>query len=131
MELSSELMSSNETLRKVVDSFSNNSYSGAKAAKRPDLLLHQDEHDNYLLIEFKRPQHYITREDIAQADSYRDELTPHLTSGRSIEIIMIGKGRSPSIDERTVHATIKIMSYVGLISAARREMDWLINSLSN
>ena len=37
----------------------------------------------YLLIEFKRPSHPITRDDIAQVEKYRDDLSSRGSQRRS------------------------------------------------
>lgn len=44
--------------------------------------------------------------------------------------MMVGRGRSDSIDARYVPDTIAINSYISLISAARTELSWLMASLS-
>jgi hypothetical protein len=64
------LMSSNETLKRIVDEYANKKFKGKRPAKRPDLLLSTDPGDAYLLIEFKRPNHPISREDETQAQIY-------------------------------------------------------------
>jgi hypothetical protein len=71
------------TLKTVIESFREQKFKGNRAAKPPDLLLSQDYGDSYLLIEFKRPSHPITRDDIAQAEKYRDDLSPRLSSRQS------------------------------------------------
>lgn len=124
------LMSSNATLRKMIDSYCGTSFNGPRASKRPDLLLSQDYGDTYLLIEFKRPAHDITRDDIAQAEKYRDDLSSRLSSTTKMDIMMIGRGRLATIDTRQLLGSITIHSYSSIISSARMELDWLIKSLS-
>jgi hypothetical protein len=58
-------LSSNVTLRKSIEDHCGTTYKGGRASKRPDLLLAQHYGDAYLLIEFKRATHNITRDDIA------------------------------------------------------------------
>jgi hypothetical protein len=123
-------MSSNATLRTFIETYCDTTYKGSRAAHRPDLLLAQNYGDAYLLIEFKRPSHIITRGDIAQAEEYRDDLSPRLSSTRRMEIMMVGKGRAATLDANHLHNTITIHSYASIISAARSELDWLISSLS-
>lgn len=125
------LMSSNLTLKKVIEAHCNSKFSGKRSAKRPDLLLSQDYGDNYLLIEFKRPSHSITRDDISQAEKYRDDLSPKLSTGAAMDIVMIGKGRAPTLDTKNLLPNVSIQSYASIISSARTEMDWLIASLEN
>lgn len=124
------LMSSNTTLGTVIDTYCNSEFKGDRAAKRPDLLLSQDYGDRLLLIEFKRPSHNISRDDIAQAEKYRDDLSSRLSSTASMDIIMIGKGRVSTLDTRNMLTSISINSYASVISSARSELDWLIASLS-
>ena len=79
----------------------------------------------HVLIEFKRPNHTIRREDQAQAESYRDELTP--TFGR-IDIILVGKDVDNAL---LLHQTpgVRFLSYTGAISKARTELNWILKNL--
>lgn len=124
------LMSSNKTLQSIVDDYCAEKYRGSRAAKRPDLLLSQGLGESHLLIEFKRPSHDITRDDIAQAEKYRDDLSIRLSSTSKMEIMMIGRGRTRTLDVNNLAANISIHSYRGLVSAARNELEWLLKSLS-
>ncbi len=124
------LMSSNVTLKNIVATYCDKAFKDIRAAKRPDLLLAQDYGDTHLLIEFKRPSHPITRDDIAQAEKYRDDLSSRLSSTARMDLMLIGKGRAPTLDTRNLLATITIHSYASVISAARGELDWLVTSLS-
>jgi hypothetical protein len=124
------MMSSNATLRKMIETYCGESFKDSRAAKRPDLLLSQDYGDTYLLIEFKRPSHDITRDDIAQAEKYRDDLSSRLSSTMKMDIMMVGKGRVATLDTHNLLSSVKIHSYASIISSARTELDWLIASLS-
>jgi hypothetical protein len=124
------MMSSNATLRKMIETHCGESFSGNRAARRPDLLLSQDYGDTYLLIEFKRPSHDITRDDIAQAEKYRDDLSTRLSSTGKMDIMIIGRGRVTTLDTRNMISSISIHSYASITSSARTELNWLINSLS-
>jgi hypothetical protein len=86
--------------------------------------------ESYLLIEFKRPSHDITRDDIAQAEKYRDDLSIRLSSTARMEIMMIGRGSAKTLDAKNLAANISIQSYASLVSAARNELEWLMESLS-
>ena len=123
-------VASNVTLRTIIENYCNTTFKDGRAAKRPDLLLSEDYSDAYLLIEFKRPSHDITRDDIAQAEKYRDELSARLSSTAKIEIMMVGKGRARTIDTNNLLSNIMIHSYARIISTARSELDWLMASLS-
>jgi hypothetical protein len=123
-------MSSNTTLKRTIEKYCQQNFSGPRSVKRPDLLLSQDYSDGFLLIEFKRPSHPISRDDIAQAEQYRDDLSPKLSSNTRMEILMVGKGRVTTLNTHNMHESIAIKSYEALISAARTELNWLISSLS-
>lgn len=125
------LMSSNITLRKIIESYCGSSFKGSRASKRPDLLLSQDYGDRYLLVEFKRAFHSITRDDIAQAEKYRDDLSSKLSSKARMEIITAGKGRVDTIDINRLADGIFIESYESIISSARNDLEWLVRSLSH
>lgn len=124
------LMSSNSTLKSIIGKYCETPFEGDSAAKRPDLLLSQDYGDKYLLIEFKRPSHNISREDIAQAERYRDDLSLRLSSTASMDIIMVGKGRVATLNSRNMLNSISVHSYASIVSSARSELDWLVKSLS-
>lgn len=123
------VMSSNSTLKRVVETYCDTRFKGSRAAKRPDLLLSQGFAGAYLLIEFKRPSHPITRDDVAQAEKYRDDLSAQLPSNASIDIMMVGKGRVASLDVRNLPPNVTIQSYSAVISSARSELEWLIETL--
>jgi Histidine kinase-, DNA gyrase B-, and HSP90-like ATPase len=125
------LMSSNATLKSVIETYCDTKFFGSRASKRPDLLLSQDYGESYLLVEFKRPSHIITRDDISQAEKYRDDLSSKLSSTMKMDIMMIGKGRAETINTNNLLENIVIHSFASVISSARSEMDWLISSLSN
>ena len=122
------LMASNTTLKRVVAEYCEKTYTGKRAAKRPDLLLAIDASDRYLLIEFKRPSHVVTREDEAQARVYRDELSPYVPS-KAIDIVVIGGGRDKSMDSRYDGPDVRTLSYSDVIGGARHKLEWLIKTL--
>lgn len=122
------LMSSNKTLAAIIETYCKKKFSGKNASKRPDLLLTQGFSGNYLIIELKRPSHTIAREDIAQAEEYRDELIPHLPSGADVIIMLIGKSRVETIAARNLNPNIEVHSYSSLIGSARHTFDWIFKS---
>ena len=115
---------------RFIANYSDMKFSGERASKRPDLLLSQDLADSYLLIEFKRPNHPISREDIAQAEQYRDDLSGTITSSSPLKILMIGKGSAASMDKRYGTDMTTVSSYASVLSSARTELNWLISSLT-
>jgi hypothetical protein len=121
------LMSSNKTTRRAIQEYADKKFSGARANKRPDLLLANDLDRRHLLIEFKQPSHPITRDDVNQAEKYRDDLTG--TFGR-INILILGKGRSPQMPAQYDQVDIEVRSYADVVSTARRQLDWLLEELA-
>ncbi|WP_182084416.1 ATP-binding protein [Aureimonas sp. ME7] len=121
-------MSSNRTLRDIVRRFGSGLPEASRETKRPDLLLSQALDGTRTLIEFKRPSHFIDRADVAQAEAYRDDLSRLLPSG-GIRILMLGKGLFATLDATKVAPDVQIQSYLGLISAARDELEWIIRDV--
>ena len=121
------LMSSNETLARTVEEYAKKKFRGKQASKRPDLLLSTDPGDRYLLIEFKRPTHPITRKDEAQAQIYADELHGQLPA-KPFDIIVIGGKRVGESDPRNDAPNMSVWSYGDVISKARHEVQWLLST---
>lgn len=120
------LMSSNETLKRIVDEYGAKNFKGERAANRPDLLLNTDPGDSYLLIEFKRPSHPISRQDEAQAQEYADDLRA-LLPAKPFEILMLGGKRATASDPRNDPPNMRVWSYADMISRARHEVQWLLS----
>ena len=125
-EFAGRLVSSNETIRRVVEDHLSGEYKGERASKRPDLLAASVFGGRHLLIELKRPSVLIDRRHEAQALEYRDDLQPMLSN---IDVLIIGKGREKGIDSRNERAGIQILSYAELISQAQERHEWLIRDL--
>jgi len=121
------LMSSNDTLARIIEEYTNTKFKGERAHKRPDLFLSQDLYEQYLLIEFKRPSHALTRDDENQAIKYRDDLTPKFDK---IIILVLGGERHKTVPSHYDREDLKVISYAALISRARTQLQWLINQLT-
>ncbi|MEZ4573092.1 MAG: hypothetical protein R2849_22790 [Thermomicrobiales bacterium] len=121
-----ELVTSNRSLSTLIRNVFHKEYSGEHALKRPDLFL-AGIHDRYVLVELKRPSETINRDNVAQAERYRDIIRSHLPSGR-IEVVVIGGKVDPllSSDESL---RIKAMSYFEIAIGARRQCEWLVSAL--
>jgi len=119
------LMSSNRTLRKVVHDYSGRKFTGARASKRPDLLLLSNVNRRHTLVEFKRPTYTIDRPDVSQAEQYRDDLLPLISP---IDVWVIGKDYN-AVMLQNMPPNVTIGSYAQLISRARVELDWLLGQL--
>jgi len=122
------LMSSDKTLKRVVNEYLNEKYKGDNATKRPDLLLSCNVNRFHLLIEFKRPSHAITYKDYQQATLYRNELSPYLSSDINIKIMVIGGSRN-YINENYSERDIDILTFNDIVSNARNELNWLLKEL--
>lgn len=123
------LMSSNKTLRRMIEEFTGDTYVGDRAAERPDLLLLDNVLQKRVLIEFKRPSLDITREHQAQAANYRDELVRKFPGG--IEVLIIGRGMSPTVDRTYGTNLLTVTSYAEIVSRARNELTWLLSQLND
>lgn len=121
-------IASNKTTARTIQEYTDTKFSGKRAAKRPDLFLAQRLSGEYLLIEFKRPSDEITRDNQRQAAEYRDDLEPRFGS---IEILLLGKARDPSTQPHNDLPRLKIFGYEALVSAARTQLDWLLQQLAD
>lgn len=96
--------------------------------KRPDLLLVPLDQQTYLLIEFKRPSHRLTRDDENQANKYRDALQQSVP-GKRIDVLLIGGGRDPKISSHYETGSLRVASFVELAAQAREDLTWLMQQL--
>ena len=122
------LMASNQTLAATIKQYCDKEFKGPRAAKRPDLFLAQNVLDRFLLIEFKRPSHVITRDDENQAKKYRDDLTSKFDP---IDILVVGGSVSSSIPRHLFSQDTRLLSFAAVISAARTQLSWLIHNLGS
>ncbi len=120
------LVSSNRTMKKIVEEYTDTAYKGDNAAKRPDLLLLSEMYGRHLLIEFKRPSKTISRDDETQAQKYRDDLG---TRFHPMQILLIGGAVDKSL-RLNPGKDIEYFSYADLLARAGSEVDWLMKSLS-
>lgn len=122
-----ELFTSNITLQTIVEKVLKKRYRGGQKRDRPDLIL-AGTADNYLLLELKRPSHRVSRQDVAQAQGYRDDILEHLPRKR-IDICVIGG---------TVHSALAAdenfsryaTAFPAVLVAVRRRLEWLVTNLS-
>ena len=126
LDIQGKLISSNETLKTVIETYLDGKYKGERAHKRPDLLIAHDMADNTTVIELKRPTHTIDRDDETQAIKYRDDLQ---TTLQRIHILLIGKGKIASMTSLNERENITILSYAELVAIARKRVMWLIREL--
>lgn len=121
------LISSNQTLAKVVEGYLGKEFTGERANKRPDLFLAERLSGGFLLVEFKRPSHDLTRDDEAQAVKYRDDLSRSL--GKQIEVLLLGRQRSADVNPQYDPPMFKAAGYSAVVSSARTALTWLLESL--
>jgi len=119
------LMSSNQTLASVLQAYARERFTGPRASTRPDLLLLSRFAERYVLIEFKRPSHSLTRLNISQAEQYRDDL---LKKFAPIHVWVIGKDYD-SATAQNLAPNITIASYSHIVNRARQELGWLLQEL--
>lgn len=117
------LMASNKTTARIVRDYTEKEFTGERAIKRPDLLLANNVDEDHLLIEFKRPSYALGYDDEAQAKKYRADLTPLF--GR-LKIVLLGGKPGPGVQGYYEEESVRFLSYVGVISNARRQLNWLL-----
>lgn len=118
------LFSSNVTLKKQVEDLLKTTYTGQNADKRPDLLLNENLSGEYLLIEFKRPDHSLNYADYTQAINYRHDLAKHITS--PVRVVLIGGRISPDFPRENREPNVEVRIFSQVIASARRQVEWLL-----
>ena len=88
----------------------------------------QDFNKGFLLLNLKRPDDAIELLDRRQAKEIKADLKVYLPQ-RDIEVIIIGGALSQGMVEQKASADIKFLSYQGMISDARVQLNWLIGEL--
>lgn len=121
------MFSSNTTLRRQVEDYLGKSYIGNKADQRPDLLLNENLQGEYLLIEFKRPDHALNHDNYLQAISYRHDLGKHINA--TMKVMLIGGRRSPDFPTDNREPNVTAVVFDQLIASARRQLQWLLRDV--
>jgi hypothetical protein len=122
------VFSSNKTLKRQVEDYLGKRYHGKHAERRPDLMLSVNFANEYLLIEFKRPSHFLKHNDYQQATAYRNDFAPFTNS--SINVVLLGVKRGTDLPphyNREPNTEIRIFAEV--ISHARNQLNWLLTEL--
>lgn len=120
------LFSSNTTLRRQIEDIFGKIYIGNRAEKRPDLLLNENLSGEYLLIEFKRPNHALNHGDYVQAIGYRHELSKYVNA--LIQVLVVGGSCSPDFPTKDREPQIDARVFSQVISTARRQIEWLLRT---
>jgi hypothetical protein len=126
LEYEGKLISSNESIKKVVNDYLGGKYSGNRGNKRPDLLIGEDITGHHLLVELKAPSVEINRKMEAQALEYRDDLQNRL---QKIHVLLLGFGKASEMSALNERDGITILSYHELIGRAESRLKWLIDEL--
>jgi flagellar biosynthesis chaperone FliJ len=115
------IFSSNKTLQRQVEDLLGKKFTGERANKRPDLL-NENLNGECLLLEFKRPSHFLNRDDYAQATDYRHDLAKHIN--KPIKVLMVGGDRSPDYPTANLEYGVHATTFLDVIGTARRQLDW-------
>jgi hypothetical protein len=120
------LFSSNQTLKRQVETYLDKVYKGKNADKRPDLILNENLHGDYLLLEFKRPSHRINYKDYQQATKYRNDFATH--TSRPIKVLLMGGKRGSDFPTIYKEPDVDVLLFGEVISTARRQLQWLLRT---
>lgn len=88
------------------------------------MLLNQNLSGEYLLIEFKRPDHSLNYDDYKQAIEYRHDFAKHITS--PIRVLLIGGRLSPDFPKENREPNVDARIFSQVIASARRQVEWLL-----
>lgn len=121
------LMSSNQQLETIARECGETVAPHDSNRTRPDLLLSQDGFKNRLLVEFKRPDYEVGRDDEAQAKKYADWLKSRLQL--SVDVIVIGGTTDSSLCDEYTGKHTQFSSYAKVMADAKAALDWLLNQL--
>ena len=122
------LVSTNHDLEQVIEMYTGHKFTNGHAKDAPTLLLLQDFSKRFLLLDFKAPDHMLELQDRRQAKGFQEDLQVYLP-GRQIEVLIIGGALSPNLVHQRTHTDLRFLSYKGLISDARVQLNWLLSSL--
>ena len=120
------LFSSNKTLKSQIEKYTSEKYKGESATRRPDLLLSEDLNGEFLLIEFKRPLHTLSHDDYLQAITYRHEIQRN--TNNTTKTMIIGGKISSNFPTNNREANIRPLTFNNIISTARRQIQWQLQS---
>ncbi|MEZ4777468.1 MAG: ATP-binding protein [Bacteroidia bacterium] len=122
------LVSTNPELQQVVDMYVGHKFTNGHAIHAPNLLLLQDFNKGFVLLDLKRPDHTLEIPDRRRAKEFQADLQVYLP-GRDIDVIVIGGALSPGMVGQKASADIRFLSYKGMLSDAKVQLNWLIGEL--
>ncbi len=122
------LVSTNQELQQVTDMYVTRKFTNGHAAHAPNLLLLQDFNTRFVLLELKEPDYRLEIGDRRKAMEYQADLRIYLPQ-REIDVLVIGGALSPGMVPQKASADIRFLSYKGMISDARVQLNWLLSEL--
>ncbi|MEL6589224.1 MAG: ATP-binding protein [Bacteroidota bacterium] len=122
------MVSTNQELQQVTEMYVSRKFTNGHAAHAPNLLLLQDFNTRFVLIELKEPDYRMDLGDRRKAMEYQADLKIYLPQ-RDIDVLVIGGAISPGMVPQKTNADIRFLSYKGMISDARVQLNWLISEL--
>ncbi|MFK7921758.1 MAG: ATP-binding protein [Bacteroidia bacterium] len=122
------MVSTNPELQQVIDMYVARKFTNGHAAHAPNLILLQDFNTRFVLIELKAPDHPLDLADRRKAMEYQADLKIYLPQ-RDIDVLLIGGAISPGMVGQKSNADIRFLSYKGMTSDARVQLNWLISEL--
>ncbi|MEO0896381.1 MAG: ATP-binding protein [Bacteroidota bacterium] len=122
------LVSTNRELAEVVRLYTSHKFTNGHAKDAPNLLLVQDFNKGFLLLDLKAADHTIELLDRRKAKEYQSDLKVYMP-GRDIEVLVLGGALSPNLVVQKANADIKFLSYKGMLTDAKVQLNWLAGEL--
>ncbi|MEZ4827272.1 MAG: ATP-binding protein [Bacteroidia bacterium] len=122
------LISTNPELQEVVDMYVSHKFTNGHAIHAPNLLLLQDFNKGFVLLDLKKPDHALEINDRRKAKEFQSDLQIYLP-GRDIDVVVIGGALSQAMVPQKPGADIRFMSYKGMLSDAKVQLNWLVGEL--
>jgi hypothetical protein len=122
------LVSTRSDLHEVTQMYIGRKFTNGHAAHAPNLLLLQDFQKRFILIDLKKPDHTLEIPDRRLAKEYQADLKVFLPD-RDIEVLVIGGALSQGMVPQKASADIRFLSYKGMLSDARVQLNWMLGEL--
>lgn len=122
------LVATNNQLTEVARMYVSHKWTNGHAHEAPNLLLLQDFNKGFLVLDLKPADHMVELNDRRKAKEYQTDLKVYLP-GRDIEVIVMGGALSPNLVGQKSSASIKFMSYKGMLTDAKVQLNWLAGEL--
>ena len=123
------MVSTGPDLTEVVQLYIGHKFTNGHAAHAPTLLLLRDFNRRFILLDLKGPEHTIELFDRRRAKEFQANLKVYLP-GRDIQVLIIGGALSQTLVDHNPKSEITFLSYQGMVSDARVQLNWLIGELN-